>query len=95
MVGLLGYDTTQSCKSRKLSPWLKSLRVEHPFKKASRDFHYGDSTKVVVPTRVEMCERKLSFGFSSWTLCCRKRTNDETALRVKAAGAKFLRGGDL
>lgn len=82
---------------QKISPWIEQvLPVERPFKRASREFRYGEATTVVVSTPNE----KVSFGEEHPVVFvagpCSVENEEmivETAKRVKAAGAKFLRGG--
>ncbi|HIK29185.1 MAG: 3-deoxy-7-phosphoheptulonate synthase [Oscillatoriaceae bacterium SKW80] len=98
VIGLVG-DTAELEKERlqELSPWIESvLRVEQPFKRASREFRHGESSEVVVSTP----NGPVTFGEHHPIVVvagpCSVENEEmiiETALRVKAAGAKFLRGG--
>jgi 3-deoxy-7-phosphoheptulonate synthase len=72
------------------------LRVEKPFKRASLEFRNGEPGEVVVPTP----GGKVTFGKNHPIVTiagpCSVENEEmivETARRVKAAGAKFLRGG--
>lgn len=82
---------------QELSPWIEQvLRVEAPFKRASRQFRHGESSEVSVTTP----DGKVIFGEHQPIITtagpCSVENEEmivETAKRVKAAGAKFLRGG--
>lgn len=98
VLGLVG-DTVDldPLQIQEMSPWIEEvLRVEKPFKRASRQFRHGEASDVVVSTP----EGPVHFG-EHYPLVvvagpCSVENEamiTETALRVKAAGAKFLRGG--
>ena len=82
---------------QELSQWIeKVLRVEVPYKRASRQFRHGEASEVVVNTP----QGDVVFGEHHPLVVvagpCSVENEEmivETALRVKAAGAKFLRGG--
>ncbi|MTJ53280.1 3-deoxy-7-phosphoheptulonate synthase [Anabaena sp. UHCC 0253] len=82
---------------QELSQWIEQvLRVEVPYKRASRQFRHGEASEVVVNTP----EGDVVFGEHHPLVVvagpCSVENEEmivETALRVKAAGAKFLRGG--
>ena len=82
---------------QELSQWIeKVLRVEVPYKRASRQFRHGQGSEVVVNTP----QGDVVFGEHHPLVVvagpCSVENEEmivETALRVKAAGAKFLRGG--
>ncbi|MBO1066561.1 MULTISPECIES: 3-deoxy-7-phosphoheptulonate synthase [Nostocales] len=82
---------------QELSQWIeKVLRVEVPYKRASRQFRHGQTSEVVVNTP----QGDVVFGEHHPLVVvagpCSVENEEmivETALRVKAAGAKFLRGG--
>ena len=82
---------------QELSQWIeKVLRVEGPYKRASRQFRHGEASEVVVNTP----QGDVVFGEHHPLVVvagpCSVENEEmivETALRVKAAGAKFLRGG--
>lgn len=82
---------------QELSQWIDQvLRVEVPYKRASRQFRHGQASEVVVNTP----EGDVVFGEHHPLVVvagpCSVENEEmivETALRVKAAGAKFLRGG--
>lgn len=82
---------------QELSPWIEQvLRVEVPYKRASRQFRHGEASNVVVNTP----QGDVVFGEHHPLVVvagpCSVENEEmivETALRVKAAGARFLRGG--
>ncbi|MDB9307505.1 3-deoxy-7-phosphoheptulonate synthase [Aphanizomenon sp. CS-733/32] len=82
---------------QELSQWIDQvLRVEVPYKRASRQFRHGQASEVVVNTP----EGDVVFGEHHPLVVvagpCSVENEEmivETALRVKGAGAKFLRGG--
>ncbi|MFM7366148.1 MAG: 3-deoxy-7-phosphoheptulonate synthase [Cuspidothrix sp.] len=82
---------------QELSPWIEQvLRVEVPYKRASRQFRHGQASEVVVNTP----QGDVVFGEDHPLVVvagpCSVENEEmivETALRVKAAGARFLRGG--
>ena len=72
------------------------MRVERPYKRASIEFHDGEASEVVVSTP----NGPVKFGHHHPLVIvagpCSVENEEmivETAERVKAAGAKFLRGG--
>ncbi|AFW94437.1 MULTISPECIES: 3-deoxy-7-phosphoheptulonate synthase [Nostocales] len=82
---------------QELSQWIEQvLRVEVPYKRASRQFRHGEASEVVVNSP----QGDVVFGEHHPLVVvagpCSVENEEmivETALRVKAAGAKFLRGG--
>lgn len=98
VIGLVG-DTADMDphQIQEISPWVEQvLRVEQPFKRASREFRHGEPSEVIVPTP----NGPVSFGENQPVVVvagpCSVETESmilETARRVKAAGASFLRGG--
>ncbi|WP_017720087.1 3-deoxy-7-phosphoheptulonate synthase [Kamptonema formosum] len=98
VIGLVG-DTADLDRERlqEISPWIEAvLRVEQPFKRASREYRHGEASEVVVPTP----NGPVVFGQHHPLVVVAgpcSVENEEmivtTALRVKAAGAQFLRGG--
>ncbi|MDB9536372.1 3-deoxy-7-phosphoheptulonate synthase [Dolichospermum planctonicum CS-1226] len=82
---------------QELSQWIEQvLRVEVPYKRVSRQFRHGEASEVVVNTP----QGDVVFGEHHPLVVvagpCSVENEEmivETALRVKAAGAKFLRGG--
>ncbi|MBD1925187.1 3-deoxy-7-phosphoheptulonate synthase [Trichocoleus sp. FACHB-90] len=98
VIGLVGNTATlDPLQLQELSPWIEQvLRVEKPFKQVSRAFHHGEASEVVVPTP----NGPVYFGENHPLVVvagpCSVENEEmivETARRVKAAGAKFLRGG--
>jgi 3-deoxy-7-phosphoheptulonate synthase len=98
VIGLVG-DTADldALQIQEISPWIEQvLRVEKPFKRASLEFRHGEPSDVVVPTP----NGSVVFGKNHPVVLiagpCSVENEQmivETAMRVKAAGAKFLRGG--
>ncbi len=98
VIGLVG-DTADldPLQIQEISPWIEEvLRVEKPFKRASRQFRHGEASDVVVPTP----NGSVHFGEHHPVVLvagpCSVENEEmivETAHRVKAAGAQFLRGG--
>lgn len=98
VLGLVG-DTIDldPLQIRDCSPWIEQvLRVEQPFKRASREYRHGEASDVVVPTP----NGDVHFGEHHPIVItagpCSVENEEmivETARRVKAAGAHFLRGG--
>jgi len=98
VIGLVG-DTAglDPLRIQELSQWIEQvLRVELPFKRASRKFRNGEASSVAVTTP----NGKSIFGEQHPLIVvagpCSVENAEmivETALRVKAAGAQFLRGG--
>ncbi len=98
VIGLVG-DTASldPLQIREISPWIEQvLRVEQPFKRASREFRHGEASDIVVPTPngdVIFGENQPVVLVSGPCSVENEAMIVETAKRVKAAGAKFLRGG--
>jgi 3-deoxy-7-phosphoheptulonate synthase len=98
VIGLVG-DTADldPLQIQEISPWIETvLRVEQPFKRASLEFRHGEASEVTVPTP----DGAVTFGQNHPVVViagpCSVENEQmivETAKRVKAAGAKFLRGG--
>lgn len=98
VIGLVG-DTAdldeQQIQER--SQWIETvLRVERPYKRASREFRHGEASEVLVSTP----SGKVAFGENHPIVVVAgpcSVENEEmiiaTAHAVKASGAKFLRGG--
>lgn len=98
VIGLVG-DTVEldPLQIQDMSPWIEQvLRVEQPFKRASRTFRHGEASTVVIDTpngAVPIGEHS-SIAVVAGPCSVENETMIvETALRVKAAGAHFLRGG--
>ncbi|WP_414582746.1 3-deoxy-7-phosphoheptulonate synthase [Scytonema sp. PCC 10023] len=98
VIGLVG-DTVDldPLQIQEISPWIEQvLRVEKPFKRASRQFRHGEASEVVVNTP----NGPVFFGEHHPVVVvagpCSVENEEmivETARRVKASGAQFLRGG--
>lgn len=98
VIGLVG-DTASldPLQIQEVSPWIEVvLRVEKPFKRTSLEFRHGEQSEVVVSTP----NGAVTFGKNHPLVVvagpCSVENEEmivETAKRVKAAGAKFLRGG--
>jgi len=98
VIGLVGETVTlDPLQIQEASPWIEEvLRVEKPFKRASREYRHGEAGEVIVSTP----NGDVAFGEHHPLVVvagpCSVENEEmivETALRVKAAGAKFLRGG--
>ncbi|XGV95414.1 MAG: 3-deoxy-7-phosphoheptulonate synthase [Leptolyngbya sp. BL-A-14] len=98
VIGLVG-DTVDMdpLQIQESSPWIEQvLRVEKPYKRTSREFRHGEASEVLVPTP----NGTIAFGEQHPLVVvagpCSVENEEmivETAQRVKAAGAQFLRGG--
>ncbi len=98
VIGLVGETADlDSRQLQEISPWIEQvLRVEKPYKRASRQFRHGEASEVVVNTP----NGQVVFGEHHPVVVVAgpcSVENEEmivaTARRVKAAGASFLRGG--
>ncbi|WAS06609.1 3-deoxy-7-phosphoheptulonate synthase [Gloeomargaritales cyanobacterium VI4D9] len=98
VIGLVGETAgLQPERIQELSPWIEEVvRVEQPFKRASREFRHGQPSDIAIDTP----NGTVVFGEAQPLVVvagpCSVENEEmivETALRVKAAGAKFLRGG--
>ncbi|MGB3760378.1 MAG: 3-deoxy-7-phosphoheptulonate synthase [Rivularia sp. (in: cyanobacteria)] len=98
VIGLVGETASlDPLQIQEVSPWIEQvLRVEKPYKRASRQFRHGESSGIVVNTP----DGEVTFGENHPLVVvagpCSVENEEmiiETAQRVKAAGAKFLRGG--
>lgn len=82
---------------RDLSPWIEVvLRVGKPYKRVSREFRHGESSRVGVQTPkglVYFGERDPIVVVAGPCSVENEEMIVETAQRVAAAGASFLRGG--
>ena len=98
VIGMIG-DTADidPLLIQEVSPWIEQvLRVEKPFKRVSRDYRHGESSEIVVSTPngpVTFGENQPVVLVSGPCSVENEAMIVETAKRVKAAGAKFLRGG--
>ncbi|MGH2413117.1 MAG: 3-deoxy-7-phosphoheptulonate synthase [Microcystaceae cyanobacterium] len=98
VIGLVGETAgLDPLQIQEISPWIEDvLRVEQPFKRASLEFRHGEPSDVIVPTPAGA----VTFGRNHPVVVvagpCSVENEEmivETAKRVKAAGAQFLRGG--
>lgn len=98
VIGLVG-DTVDldPLQLQEMSPWIEQvLRVEKPFKRVSRIYRHGEASDVVVSTpagAVVFSEHAPVVVVAGPCSVENEEMIIETAKRVKAAGAKFLRGG--
>lgn len=98
VIGLVGETASlDPLQMQEVSPWIEQvLRVEQPFKRASLEFRHGQASEVIVDTP----NGAVHFGQNHPVVVvagpCSVENETmivETARRVKAAGAQFLRGG--
>ena len=98
VIGLVGETASLNPEQiQEISPWIENvLRVEQPFKRASLEYRHGEYSEVVVPTP----NGDVVFGNNRPIVVvagpCSVENEEmiiETAVKVKASGAKFLRGG--
>ncbi len=98
VIGLVG-DTASldPAQIQHTSPWIEQvLRVQKPYKRVSREFRHGEASDVIVSTpngAVHFGERHPVVIIAGPCSVENEEMIVETAHRVKAAGAKFLRGG--
>lgn len=98
VIGLVGDTTTLNPQQiQKLSPYIEQvMRVNKPFKRASREFRNGEPSEVFVSIPNEIVAFGENCPIVSVAGPCSVENEEmivQTARRVKAAGAKFLRGG--
>ncbi|MBK1986826.1 3-deoxy-7-phosphoheptulonate synthase [Sphaerospermopsis aphanizomenoides BCCUSP55] len=98
VIGLVGETADlDPLQIQELSQWIEQvLRVEVPYKRASRQFRHGEASAVVVNTPdgdVVFGEHHPLVVVAGPCSVENEAMIVETARRVKAAGAKFLRGG--
>ncbi len=98
VIGLVGEtQELDPFRIEELSPWIEAvLRVEKPFKRASLEYRHNEYSEVVVSTP----SGDVVFGQHHPLVVtagpCSVENEEmiiNTALKVKAAGAQFLRGG--
>jgi 3-deoxy-7-phosphoheptulonate synthase len=98
VLGVVG-DTADRdpLQMQEMSPWIEQvLRVEQPFKRASREYRHGEASEVIVPTpngNIAIGEHHPLVVMAGPCSVENEEMIIETAHRVKAAGAQFLRGG--
>jgi 3-deoxy-7-phosphoheptulonate synthase len=98
VIGMVGETSDlDPLRIEEISPWIELvLRIETPFKRASREYRHGQATEVVVPTPNGLVYFSEHHPVVLIAGPCSVESEDaivETAKRVKVAGAKFLRGG--
>lgn len=98
VIGLVGETADlDPLQIQEVSPWIEQvLRVEQPYKRASRQYRHGEASEVVVNTPdgpVTIGENHPLVVVAGPCSVENEEMIVETAQRVKAAGAKFLRGG--
>jgi 3-deoxy-7-phosphoheptulonate synthase len=98
VLGLVGETASlDPLNIQEMSDWIEQvLRVEQPFKRASREYRHGESSTVMVNTpngAVPFGEHHPVVVVAGPCSVENEAMIVETAQRVKAAGAKFLRGG--
>lgn len=98
VLGLVGETVDlDPLQIQEVSPWIEQvLRVEQPYKRASRAYRQGESSDVVVPTPngdIHFSEHHPIVVVAGPCSVENEEMIIETARRVKAAGAHFLRGG--
>ena len=98
VIGLVGDTASMDpLQLQEMSPWIEEVvRVEQPFKRASREFRHGEPSEVWVDTP----NGAVAFGEHHPVVLvagpCSVENEEmivETAKAVKSSGAKFLRGG--
>lgn len=96
VIGLVG-DTIDldPLQIQEISPWIEQvLRVEQPFKRASIEYRHGEPSEVAVPTPNGTVYIGQNHPLVVVAGPCSVENEEmivETARRVKAAGAQFLR----
>lgn len=98
VIGLVGETVDlDPLQIQEVSPWIEEvLRVEKPYKRACREYRHGEASEVVVNTPLGAVTISEHHPVAVVAGPCSVENEEmivETALRVKAAGAKFLRGG--
>lgn len=98
IIGLVGDTATLNPElTQQLSPFIeKVMKVDKPFKRASLEFRHGEPTEVLVSTPNGIVVFGQDHPIVTIAGPCSVENEEmivETARRVKAAGAKLLRGG--
>lgn len=98
VLGLVGETANlDPLQIQEVSPWIEQvLRVEQPFKRTSLEFRHGQASEVAVDTPNGSVYIGKHHPIVVVAGPCSVENEEmivETARRVKAAGAKFLRGG--
>jgi 3-deoxy-7-phosphoheptulonate synthase len=98
VLGLVGETVSlDPLQIQEISPWIEEvLRVEKPYKRASREYRQGEASDVVVPTSngdIHFGEHQPLVIVAGPCSVENEQMIVEVAKRVKATGAQFLRGG--
>ena len=98
VMGLVGETVSlDPLQIKEISPWIEQvLRVEEPYKRASRQYRQGEPSEVIVNTPSGAITIGENHPLTVVAGPCSVENEEmivETAMRVKAAGAHFLRGG--
>lgn len=98
VIGLVGETVDlDPLQLREMSPFIEDvMRVEKPYKRVSRAYRHGEASEVTVPTpagNVTFSEHHPLVVVAGPCSVENEEMIVETAKRVKAAGAQFLRGG--
>lgn len=98
VIGLVGETASlDPLQIKEVSPWIEQvLRVEEPYKRASRQYRQGEPSEVIVNTPSGAVIIGENHPLTIVAGPCSVENEEmivETAMRVKAAGAHFLRGG--
>jgi 3-deoxy-7-phosphoheptulonate synthase len=98
VLGLVGETVDlDPLQLQEISPWIEQvLRVEQPFKRVSREYRHGEGSDIIVNTPNGPVHFGEQHPLSVVAGPCSVENEEmiiETARRVKAAGAQFLRGG--
>ncbi|MBD2578512.1 3-deoxy-7-phosphoheptulonate synthase [Oscillatoria sp. FACHB-1406] len=98
VIGLVGETADRDEEQiQEISPWIEQvLRVERPYKRASLEFRHGEPSEIAVSTPAGTVMFGENHPIVTMAGPCSVENEEmivETAKRVKAAGAQFLRGG--
>lgn len=98
VLGLVGEEALlDPLQVQEISPWIdRVMRVDKPYKRVSREFRHGQPSEVVVTTPngpIFFGEEHPIVTIAGPCSVENEAMIVETAQRVKAAGAKMLRGG--
>jgi 3-deoxy-7-phosphoheptulonate synthase len=98
VMGLVGETAElEPLQLREMSTWIEEvLRVEKPYKRAFLEYRQGEASEVPVATPLGTVMIGLHHPIAVVAGPCSVENEEmivETAMRVKAAGAHFLRGG--
>jgi len=98
VIGLVGETVhLDPLQLREMSSWIEEvLRVERPYKRVSLEYRQGEPSEVLVSTPAGQIPIGIHHPLVVVAGPCSVENEEmivETAMRVKAAGAHFLRGG--